>query len=260
MHVPTLSAVSYRDTFTHGRSLPMLIWAESEDGARHEVVLKLHEPDRLGRDGLVAELVASLMARDLGLDTPPPFIVEVTPEFAASVPDPVASRRLLSSPGLHFASRLETGQFNLPFTKQILPVGAIDAAAAVMAFDLLIGNDDRHREKANCLVRGDRIVLIDHERAFPVVRRELRPSAWERGGLEHIHRHVFYESLKGQMPDLSGFNSRLEALTTAQIDRFLAPVPTSWADGDSQRRLRTFLLDLLKSYLSVTSSLLEALR
>lgn len=244
MHVPQLQAVSYRETFEHGRSRPLLVWAENADGTRHEVVLKLREIGRLDGSGLAAELIASLLATDLGLSTPPPFIVEVTPEFAASVPDADAARRLADAPGLHFASRLETGQFHLPLAATALPAAAFDAAAAVLVFDFLIGNDDRHVEKANCLVRGDRVVLIDHERALPVLRQELRPHAWQPGGLDNVHRHVFFAALKGQMPDFASIIAALTALPAKRIDDYLAELPPGWIDSGAVARLRSFWLEM----------------
>lgn len=260
MHVPQLQAVSYRETFEHGRSRPVLVWAEDAGGARHEIVLKLREAGRLDGASLAAELVASLLATDLGLNTPPPFIVEVTPEFAASVPEADAARRLAAAPGLHFASRLETGQFHLPLVAVALPDAAIDAAAAVLAFDLLIGNDDRHVEKANCLVRGARVVLIDHERAFPVLRQELRPHAWQEGGLETVRRHVFFSALKGQMPDFSPLADTLTALPANQIDRYLAELPSGWLDATAAARLKTFWVEMHGSCRKVCDLLSEALR
>lgn len=260
MHVPQLQVISYCETFKHGRSRPLLVWAEDSDGSRHEVVLKLRETGRLDGTGLAAELIASQLASDLGLTTPPPFVVEVTPEFAASVPHIDAARRLSASPGLHFASRLETGQFHLPLTASALPAAAIDSAAAVMAFDLLIGNDDRHVEKANCLVRGAQIVLIDHERAFPILRRDLRASAWQPGGLDNLHRHVFFAALKGQMPDFAPLASSLSALPAERIDHYIKNLPLSWLEEGAIGRLKTFWLEMRSSCHRVGELLSEAVR
>lgn len=114
MPVAQLMAVRYDDTFVHGRSRPMLIAAAAADGTQDEVVLKLWEPARLDKNALVAELVASRLARELGLDAPEPFIVDVTPDFAASVPDAEARQRLGAVPGRHFASPIGFGPVSSP--------------------------------------------------------------------------------------------------------------------------------------------------
>lgn len=260
MLVQTLFAQRYAATFSHGRSLPMLIEAEAPDGTRHEVVLKLNEPGRVSAAGLVAELVSSFLARDLGLNAPEPFVVEITPEFAASVPDAAAKARLLAAPGLHFASRHVTGQFHLPLAAPHLPAAAVDAAAAVLAFDLLIGNDDRHRDKPNCLVRGSEVVIIDHERAFPILRQELVPNAWEAGGRKAIGRHVFYEALRGQMPGFHDLEATLATLYEPRLDDYLAAIPSAWRDEQALRRLSGFLLDLKRHHAKVILWIKEELR
>jgi hypothetical protein len=260
MPIPLLTAIRYDATFEHGRSRPLLIVAEDLNGARHDVVLKMREPQRLDSLALIAELVASLLARDVGLNSPDPFLVEVTPEFARSVPNQDARKRLEAAPGLHFASRLISGQFHLPIGHTALPHGAIDHAAAVLTFDLLTGNDDRHREKANCLIRATDIVIIDHERAFPVLRQEHAAHAWEAGGLARIRQHVFFESLRGQLPDLSALNDRLKLLTPEQISTYIAHVPAMWDEPAALRRLESFLLDLRRHYFKAMLSIQEELR
>lgn len=260
MAVLHLSACRFDKVFEHGRSLPMLISAEAPGGKQHEAVLKLREPGRLTALHLISELVASLLARDLGLRAPEPYIVEVTPEFAASVPNPDARHRLLAAPGLHFASQHVTGQFHLPLNQVHLPHAAIDPAAAVLAFDLLTGNDDRHREKANCLVRGQEVVIIDHERAFPVVRQEIGPVAWQAGGLSKLRNHVFHDALKGQLPDFTLFCDHLSRLGIEQIEGYLSCIPAVWDDGAAVARLREFILDLLRHHSRVIVSIQEELR
>jgi hypothetical protein len=258
--MPLLTAIRYDATFEHGRSRPLLIVAEDLNGTRHDVVLKLREPQRLDNLALIAELVASLFARDLGLNSPEPHLIEITPEFASSVPAQDARKRLQAATGLHFASRWISGQFHLPIGHTPLPHGAIDHAAAVLAFDLLTGNDDRHREKANCLVRATEIVIIDHERAFPVLRQEHTAHAWELGGLAGLRQHVFFESLRGQLPDLSALNDRLKLITPEHIRTYIAHVPAAWDEPAALRRLESFLLDLRQHCFKATLSIQDALK
>jgi hypothetical protein len=139
---------------------------------------------------------------------------------------------------------LKPGVENAQMAATALPAAAFDAAAAVLVFDFLIGNDDRHVEKANCLVRGDRVVLIDHERALPVLRQELRPHAWQPGGLDNVHRHVFFAALKGQMPDFASIIAALTALPAKRIDDYLAELPPGWIDSGAVARLRSFWLEM----------------
>lgn len=226
-----LLAIRHQRTFAHGHSRPLLIDAEEADGgSRHEVVLKLAPDVQSGRTGLAIEMICTELARRLGLNAASGWRVEITREFADSVPDPEARRRLGQALGVQFGSTYHAGQYHVPLADGALDDGLLDHAAAVLLFDAMTGNDDRHRLKPNCLLRGDDIVLIDHERAWPVLRDELRPAAWEEGGLAAIRHHVFYHGLRGQMPDFSGAAQAWKAVTAAVAAELVAEVPGEWLD------------------------------
>ena len=87
--------------------------------------------------GLCAELLCSEFARTLGLATPVPYLVEVTPEFVSSVPS--NARDLLNrSLGVNFASEaLGEGYSTVPAETR-MPPELRRYAAEIFAFDVLI--------------------------------------------------------------------------------------------------------------------------
>jgi len=256
-----LVAIRHQETFFHGHSRPMLIVAEeSAEGTRHEIVLKLSPDVQSGRTGLAIEAICAGLATQLGLNAARGWTVDISEEFAASVPDSEARRRLGVSVGPQFGSTFHAGQYHLPLTDDTLGAPLIDQAAAVLLFDAMIGNDDRHRLKPNCLIRGDSIVLIDHERALPCLRAELRPSAWEPGGLDMIRNHAFFTGLRGQLPDFAGAAQAWSTLTPAMAAQLVAPVPTSWLDATGRDRATHFLIEMRSNVDKVSGLLTEMLR
>lgn len=256
-----LNAIRHDRTFTHGHSRPLLILAEEpEDGPRHEIVLKLSPDVQSGRTGLAVEMICAGLAAQLTLNAARGTTINITEEFAASVPDADARRRLLAAPGLHFGSAYHAGQYHLPLADDSLTDSLLDPAAAVMLFDAMIGNDDRHREKPNCLLRGDDIVLIDHERALPCLRDELRPAAWEPGGLDFVRKHAFFHGLRGQFPDFAGAARAWRSLTPAAAATLVSHAPFPWLDEPKRSRATHFLIEMSANVDKVSGLLTEMLR
>ncbi len=243
-----LTAVQYRQQFTSGHSCPCLFEAETLEGARLEVVVKLRGSIIGAERGLARELVASLLASRLGLNVPPPCLVEVTPEFAASTQPQDVRERLSANLGCHFGTHHLTGAWHaVPFRRE-LPERIFDTAAAVFAFDALIRNDDRHLEKANYLMRGNTIMLIDHERAFPVAGVASGPMPWEAGGLSFLTRHVFFPGLKGQLPDFEGVFRAFESLSRDDFAEIVSTIPDEWDSGGTALELEGYLMALGQNF------------
>lgn len=256
-----LVAIRHQQTFTHGHSRPLLIAAEDPTtNLRHEIVLKLAPDVQSGRVGLAIEMICAGLATRIGLVAARGWCIEVGNDFAQSVPDPEARNRLGRALGVQFGSTFHAGQYHLPMADDNLSDALFDKAAAVLLFDALIGNDDRHRLKPNCLLRGEDIVLIDHERALPALRRELRPSAWEPGGLDHARNHAFFSGLMGQMPDFAGAAQAWRAITPTVAAELMESVPTYWLDEPERSKAARFVVEMAGAADRVSDSLTEMLR
>lgn len=256
-----LLAIRHQRTFTHGHSRPLLIDAEEpEEWARHEVVLKLAPDVQSGRAGLAIEMICAQLARRLGLNAAPGWRVEITREFADSVPDPDARLRLGQAVGVQFGSTFHAGQYHVPLAEGTLGVELLDRAAAVLLFDAMTGNDDRHQLKPNCLLRGGDIVLIDHERALPVLRDELRPVAWESGGLVAMRNHVFLHGLRGQIPDFAGAAQAWRVVTPSLVSEVVAAVPAEWMNEAGRAKSIRFVVEMAANVDKVAGLLTEMTR
>lgn len=255
-----LTALRHIETLSSGHSRPCIIEGETIEGDRHEVVLKLRESVHGKVNGLACEWVASRIARAVGLNVPQHFLVEVGADFADSVPDAAAKARYHTNLGVHFGSALVGPQTHaIPFNYS-LPENLVDQAAAVIAFDALIGNDDRHVQKTNYLIRGAKIILIDHERAVPIARHELRAEPWLPTGLDFVEKHVFFPGVKGELADWAGVEANWRAITPQVITTIVQSIPQEWdADGVADR-LETYLLAMHQNVSTVIRFLQILLR
>lgn len=97
------------------------------------------------------EAIAAMLATDLDLPVPEPFLVALEPEFIAGLPDEIVATMARRSSPLAFGSQhLPPGYTSWPVGKAI-PKEALATAAEIFAFDALIVNDDRRPENPNCL-------------------------------------------------------------------------------------------------------------
>lgn len=215
-----------------GRNKPLRILVETDGNEEREVFLKFSGRPELGVEGLANELLASCLAGDLGLPVNEPLLVELTPEWIESIPEAVTRDALNKSVKIGFAC-VSAGTQWRPWSKgDCLTPERIPAAAAILAFDAFIENEDRRPSNSNCLVKGDEFRIIDHELAFRI-RQKLfpPPEPWRLGNLQRLvepDHHIFGAKLRCKKPDLQAVLSTWEGLTDAHFDSYLAAMPIEW--------------------------------
>ena len=150
-----------------GRTKPVLMRCEPDDGGSMEVFCKLSAGCDEGVANLAREVVAACLAGDLQLPGPAPVLVRVPPELASIAPDADMAERLRRSSAVGFGSTRVENQFGAWTEGHEVTRAMAPQALATLMFDAVIGNADRRDANPNCLVSGDCIRLIDHELAFP---------------------------------------------------------------------------------------------
>ena len=101
-----LTAVGFQGRMRTGKTRPLLLACANDEGNELDVVVKLSHHMERKVVGLIAETIASMFARDLGLQTPDPYLVALDPKFIATVPDVGAKTALNSSCPVTFGSGL----------------------------------------------------------------------------------------------------------------------------------------------------------
>ncbi len=220
-----------------GRNGTCIVYCENEEGDEMEFIVKLAASE-CGIRGLVCEVIASQLALDLDLRTPAPALLEITPEFAASITDLSVLEAMQKSIGWNFGTLKLPGQDSGPasFTpfwpSRLLPAEWRQTAAEVYAFDGMIENPDRRQDNPNCLHNRNGLVMIDHDMAFSFLAGVLfwKP-VWEGGDLSMLRQHLFHHHLRSAPRDFERLAGAMESITERQLRGYALSVPEDWKDG-----------------------------
>ncbi len=226
--IATVKAATFIKALPSGRTCPCLMICEDDEGAQHEIVVKLPAIDT-GVTGLTCELLASLLADDLDIIVPKPFLVDIDQDFHKAIPDPVLAERFKSNPGLSFGSLfLGAGYATWPQGRSV-PSSLFPVVADIFAFDILIQNPDRRVDKPNLLRKGDDLVVFDHEMAFSFLYAiDPRKSPWDNAGIEFAAKHIFYPELKGKCFSWDRLQGALETIDNRRLMAYEKMIPALW--------------------------------
>jgi hypothetical protein len=226
-----------------GASEPVIVAVQAQIGNEiFDVYAKLTDKLPLGLKCYSAEAIASLLASDLKISTPPACAVLLEDDFIASVHDEAVRARMLTSERLVFATRKLPASYKVVPRELPLDDVLLQKAADIFAFDMLIENPDRGGPgKPNCLISGQDLAIIDHEKAFPhslglpILGRK---NGWEVGAFEHYknqNSHLFVNQLlkKCANVELIGFQKRWDNVTDERIKEYGAMLPPSWVSDFS---------------------------
>jgi hypothetical protein len=230
----TLQAEEFHGFQTSGNSRPARTTCRRTDGTRVDVFTKFIGGVRNRGFGLCAELLCSEFARGIGLATPTPYLVDISPAFVAAAPRD-AQDLLGRSLGINFATEALTPGYTVVPPEPRIPTALRRRAAEVFAFDVFIQNYDRKGDNPNLLWNRTNIYLIDHESAFNSTYSDAAPPTIASLDLDHFYDHVFYPSLSPSDCSLEQISAALGSLTARTLDGWFDAIPNSWLDDALQR-------------------------
>lgn len=196
---------------------------------------------QLDSQGLFSELYGNMLARELGVYTPEPGFVNISPEFVDSLQMTPTTRNIRISPGIGIGCEYMRG------LAPIVPSASHDLQEladiqAIYGVDMLIQNPDRRTGKPNCSSHQGRILAYDFELGFsfllPLFFAQ-KPGAWEVDK-QGIHSdHFFHKELKQRQAELdwSPFIDRLRQFTPDWLTAFFIATPEPWR-GYADRVIR----------------------
>jgi hypothetical protein len=221
-----------------GRTKPLRGTVLTDDNAEHEVVMKVSSGIDSGIEGLMNEMLGSLVAADVGLSVQEPFFVELNADFCASIPAPEIRKQLADSSPLAFASADAGKQWRGWNASDRVSASQEADALATLAFDAFIGNSDRSPANPNLLVKDQAWRLIDHEAGFSF-RLKLFPRCqpWVAGNLSGMievgarSEHVFSSHLAGRNTlSFDAIKAAWSGLSDARLSQYDAILPDEWTD------------------------------
>ncbi|CAA9370132.1 MAG: hypothetical protein AVDCRST_MAG21-685 [uncultured Nocardioidaceae bacterium] len=215
-----VQALRYVTPLREGGSLPGVV--EADDLGTY--VVKFRGAGQ-GERVLVAEVIATELARQLGLPVPRLVAVRLPEPIAKYEADEEVQDLLTASVGLNLGIDFLPGAFG--FDSHSLP--APDLGAAILWFDALVANVDRSWRNPNLLVWHRQIWCIDHGASLYF------HHAWPTGSVgdpERFSQQRYDASqhvLVGFSPGVAAAHERLAPLVTGDLlAGVVAEVPAGW--------------------------------
>ena len=220
--LPEVAATRYVAALREGGSRPGLVEAD-DDGL---YVLKFRGAGQ-GPLALVAEVIASELARALGFLVPQLVRIELDPVLGRAEPDPEIQELILASGGLN------VGIDFLPGSLAYTPSGPVqpgaELAADVVWLDALLTNVDRSAANPNLLVWHQQVWLIDHGAALYLQHGGLKPAEQATRAFPQIAEHVLLPRAGSILEADERLSPRVDR---ALLEHVVALVPGDWFVGD----------------------------
>lgn len=262
-----VTAVRFDKRVNSGKTRPCLLGCLRDDGTEVLLVAKFAIGCEMKLRSLVTEALAALLAADLDLPVPEPFLVKFELDFVETIPDAEIKARAQASLGWNFGSKKLPPGFVLYPKDKPLPRSLISTAAEIFAFDTFIANPDRNAANPNLLFNGRELAIIDHELAFFTDGIVGWKAPWEKDALRlpksfpPQFRHVFRDELRGKALDFSRFKGAFENITAARLNEYRQALPPEWIDdGLAADRILDYIMNLKQNLDVAISRLIEVLR
>jgi len=211
---------------------------------------------------LVSEIIAAQFANDLDLIIPESTLLEISTEFAATVPNAEIAGIMKRSIGWNFATKKLPVSYNMVLPGKTLSIDLRKTAAEIFAFDAMIQNPDRITTNPNCLTNGIDLVILDHELAFSFLLDILpQKPPWEGGKLKFLKNHVFFEALSKTKLNFDRLAGAVEAITNEQIRSYADAVPSEWPGGkDAAAQILDYILPMKQNMLPTLEAIQRILQ
>jgi hypothetical protein len=232
--LPRATPIAFDRAMGNGRTKPALLVCETQAGEEVEVVAKFSANCDQGVTNLAREVIAACLAGDLGLPIPTPYLLDVTPTWAASVTDAAIRANIQCSAPVAFGSSFAGAQFSAWNDGTTLRPSMVPLALATFVFDAIIQNPDRRSSNPNCLVRGDTFRIFDHELAFAHGLILGWKPPWTPGSLQLLEQpgfHIFRRKLRGESLDFDPVRESWKQLSDSRIDGYAGTIPVEWSQA-----------------------------
>lgn len=201
--------------------------AEEDELMTQRFVIKGIGNPEVHPSSLFNEVVGNLIARELGVNTPDPALIKITPEFA------VAAEATLSAYGFSIQAGIASGAAYLgngliPPTLGIVAEDLQDQVARIYAFDLLVQNPDRRIDKPNCAYQKDRMIAFDFEMSFSFVQVIGASDPCDFVSHRICRDHFFRRALSSRRISWKPLLASLANLSDAKIEVIVNAVPAEW--------------------------------
>lgn len=259
----TIYASRYIRQVKTGRTKPVIIECEMNDGDAIEIYTKYSAGTMQKVYELAMEALCGMLARDLGLPVPSFFAVKLSDDFIDTIKEAEIHNSLKNSDMYAFGSKsLPTGFAAWP-PNEVVPESLCELAAEIYTFDAIVINGDRRPDNPNCLTSGNDLAIIDHELCFTTELFWRAP--WEQDGFntrKASNTHIFAKPRLTTCPtNLDRLKKAWDKIDSTRITSYFSALPRTWAfNKDDEIRIHKLILNARNNIEEVIHNALEALR
>lgn len=241
----TVTATTFMRKMKNGKTTPLLVRCELDNGEEIEVVAKLSGNCERRETALAVESICAMLAADLELPVPEPFIVRLDPEIVDQDSYPDIYRFVATSCPLAFGSKLLPNGYAL--TMRLLDP-LLPMAAEIFTFDAMALNSDRRVDNPNCQSNGKSLAIFDHEMCLitDYLGTVMQQFPWVIGALEHMRngqsKHIFFDELSQKMQNLDDFGRKLASIQKGRYREYIQALPAEWvANQNTIQEIEAYL-------------------
>jgi hypothetical protein len=181
--------------------------------------------------GLFCEYFGNVVAREVGLSTPEPALIEIDLDTSHMISDSSAAKLIGKRvpPGIAVGSRYIRPAPLPPRTDNLTP-DQLSEAAAIYVCDMLVQHPDRRRKNPNVVIVRGHFVAIDFDMTFSflwAIGDSVLP--WQVSRLPFPHDHYFHDLLKNEKS--LDWDAPIARALTVDVDRLrgaITMLPSGW--------------------------------
>ena len=236
MTIPTLIATRFEQVIFEGRTNPIILSCRAKHDhlpARSVLCKARGCPELQSTWQLVAEVVGNATARKVGVKTPPPSIIQIDDRMASIKNKHLREQGSSSQIQPGFAAGCDFLPGLVPWTiGQSLSLDLSSQACRMFTFDQLSQNPDRRREKVNCGLTKDGLVVFDFELCFsqcflPIIGGA-GGNSWMPSKAGLAKNHLFYHEIRQVPPTEQSVRDMAFALSPEWWEVVYMSLPSSW--------------------------------
>jgi hypothetical protein len=236
-------ALRLEDIKLNGSTKPLVIECEYSDEnipKRKTLLVKTIGLPRITALDIYCETLGNLLAREIGIETPEPFIVKIEEDFID------INQKRLREESIKIKAGLGTGceYFESGFTpvksNMFLSKEKFEKAILIYGFDLLTQNPDRTENNPNCAMKGDSIIAFDFEKSlsflFPIFGQKVKPWEFSKLNFSGNNRHVFKSNLKAKENEINWqpFIEKVKQIEKENLEEICSFLPIEFGNYTDQ--------------------------
>ena len=194
----------------NGTTKPLVVECEYTDEdvpVRKTLLVKVNGLPRITNLDLYCETLGNMLAREFGIETPKPFVVQIDECFVKATQKPLWEESLKIQVGLGVGCEYFSQGFTSVKSDMYLSREKFEQAVIIYGFDLLTQNPDRRENNPNCALKGDKIIAFDFEKSlsflYPILGQKPEPWELSKLNLSGNDRHVFKSNLKAKEREIN---------------------------------------------------------